>query len=188
MHWFKTAKPETLEALFFDRLKNLLSIEVLLLETIPRMAISAESSIVRDVLENLLIMVKRHIQRIDLIFRQLAIAPSRRLSTEMRILIDDCEWPGDGNYDSIVTDAGLIAGAIRFTHYKMADYVTSKCLATKLGYLRIYETLEENLDEEVASESNLIAIAQGNPSTVVRDMRRRPREYRRSSEGIIGRV
>jgi ferritin-like metal-binding protein YciE len=188
MHWFKTTKPETLEALFLDRLKNLLSMEVLLSETIPRMAVSAESSVVRDVLENLLIMTRRHILRIDLVFRQLAVAPSRGMSTELRILISDCEWPVDSNYDPSVSDAGLIAGAERFTHYKMADYVTSKCLAKKLGYSRIFETLEVNLDEEVDAECSLIAVAQGSVQAPQRNPLVNPREYRRTAESIIGRI
>jgi ferritin-like metal-binding protein YciE len=188
MNWFKATKPETLESLFLDRLKNLMSLEVLLSETIPKMAVSAESSLVRDVLENLLIMARRHIQRIDLVFRQLAVAPSRGLSTEMRILISDCEWPGDSNYDSSVKDAGLIAGAVRFTHYKMADYVTTMCLAKKLGYSRVFETLEVNLDEEAAAGNILIAVAQGSDRGFPRGYHGKMREYRRPAESIIRRL
>lgn len=188
MHWFKSTKLETLEALFLDRLKNLLSMECLLTETIPRMAVSAESSVARDVLENLLLMARRHIQRLDLVFRQLAVPPSRGLSTELRILISDCEWPGDNTYDPSVRDAGLIAGAERFTHYKMADYVSAKCLAAKLGYSGVSETLKVSLDDEVAAEDCLIAVAQGTLLTLPRQSQGKLHEYRRTAEGIMGRI
>ena len=68
--------------------------------------------------------------------------------------------PAQAGGDDDIRDAGLIGAAQRIEHYEIAAYGTVRALAFRLSDSGAADRLQSTLDEEVAVDRKLTAIAE----------------------------
>lgn len=62
--------------------------------------------------------------------------------------------------DSAALDAGLVAAGQKAEHYEIATYGSMCEWAKELGLGQVQDLLHENLEEEMAADENLTAVAE----------------------------
>jgi ferritin-like metal-binding protein YciE len=150
---------ESLADLFRKELEDLYSAEQQLLDALPKMAEAAHSKALKTAFRAHLKETERHVDRLDKVFTELAIKPSRKTCHAMEGLIrEGDEWISEAAEPG-VKDAGLIAAAQRVEHYEMAGYGCVRTYARLLGHRSAGAILQQTLDEEGAADKKLTQLA-----------------------------
>ena len=155
-------KLDSVHDLLIAELRDLHDAEKHLVEALPKMAEAASSTELRDAFSHHLEETRRHLTRLDEMFKNLDEKPSGETCEAMKGLIKEGEHFIHAKGEPEVRDAGLIGAAQRVEHYEMAGYGTARTLATRLGFHDIAKTLQATLDEEGAADRKLTSIAEGN--------------------------
>lgn len=152
---------KTLEDLFIHELSDVYSAEKQISRALPKMARAATD-------EKLVAAFKLHqeetrgqIERIDQLVEATDGVKIKRMKCHaLEGLVEEAQEIIDSVEAGPVRDAGLIGAAQKVEHYEIATYGTLSALATKLGYTRAAELLDETLQEEKVTDEKLTAIAQ----------------------------
>jgi ferritin-like metal-binding protein YciE len=142
-------KVETLHDLFVEELKDVYHAEKQLVKALPKMAKSAESEELRDAFKQHLEETKGQVTRIEEVFEAIGAKAKAKPCAGMV----GAEGP--------IYDLGLIGAARRVEHYEMAAYMGLISMAKQLGAMEAMERLQQNLQEEEATDKKLMQLSKG---------------------------
>jgi ferritin-like metal-binding protein YciE len=148
-----------LRELYIDELKDLYNAENQLVKALPKLAKAASSPKLRQGFEEHLEQTKRHVGRLEEIFKLLEASPKGKKCKAMEGLIEEGSEISEGSFEGAVLDAGLIGAAQRVEHYEMAAYGTASAFAKVLGEFKHASLLEQTLAEEIATDEKLTKLS-----------------------------
>jgi ferritin-like metal-binding protein YciE len=152
-------KPNSLQELYLDQLKDLYDAEHQIIKALPDMIEVASSPDLREALTEHLEITKTQASRLEQIFNSLGEKAKGEKCKGIQGVIEEGSDLIDDIEDADVRDAAIIASAQRVEHYEMAGYGTARTYATLLGQDEAGELLQKTLDEEKEADSNLTALA-----------------------------
>ena len=155
----KKALPE----LYKEELKDLYSAETQLVTALPKMAKAASSLALKQAFETHLEETKGHVKRLEQIFEMLEGSTKGKKCKAMEGLVEEgAELIKEkADFEPEALDAGLIGAAQRVEHYEIAAYGTARTFAQQLGDQQAATLLQQTLDEEMAADEKLSALAVG---------------------------
>lgn len=151
---------DTLRDLYINELRDLYSAENQLLDALPKMANAANSIHLQEIFREHLEETKGQLVRLKQIFVRLDKKPSGEKCVAMHGLIKEAEDYVNASGNKDVCDAGMIGAAQRIEHYEIAGYGTARTLAMHLQEVSDAVLLQETLDEEIAADQKLTALAE----------------------------
>jgi ferritin-like metal-binding protein YciE len=146
---------DSLKKLYIEELKDLYSAENQLVKALPKMAKAASSDHLRKGFEKHLEQTKRHVERLEEIFRSLQESPKGKKCMGMEGLINEGSEVIGEDFEGAVMDAALIGAAQRVEHYEIAAYGTVREFAKILEEPKQASLLEETLNEEKETDEKL---------------------------------
>lgn len=152
---------KTLNDLFVESLRDTYDAEAQLVEALPKMEQAAASAQLKRAFRTHLQETETHRTRIEKIFAEMGMKPSRKSCKGMQGLIKEGEEVISADGEPEVKDAALIAAAQKVEHYEITAYGTLRTLAGKLGMENAKLLLQETLNEEGATNHLLTQIAEG---------------------------
>jgi ferritin-like metal-binding protein YciE len=153
-------KEQTLDGLFEDALKDILSAEKQLVEALPKMAKAADNEDLEVAFTHHLEQTKKHVERIEKIMDKLDIDKEEENECEaMKGLIEEGEQIISDFKPGPVRDAALIMAAQKVEHYEIAAYGSLREFADVLGLRKECDLLNRTLQEEGDTDHNLSELA-----------------------------
>lgn len=150
----------TMDDLFVHTLRDIYYAENQIVKALPKMIEKATDMQLRQGFETHLGETKGHIQRLEQVFEMHGVqAKQVRCPAIDGIIEETNEITGDID-DKQVLDAALIAAAQAVEHYEMTRYGTLVAWAKQLGRADCAAVLQQNLDEEEATDKKLTQIAE----------------------------
>jgi ferritin-like metal-binding protein YciE len=150
----------TLQDLLVEQLRDIYSAETQITKALPKLVKNSSNDALARAFSWHLSETEGQIDRLEQIFQLLNESPRGKRCRGMHGLLEEgtetLNQPGDG----AVRDAALIADAQRVEHYEIAAYGTAKALARQLGQEEIVTLIEQNEQEEVATDRKLTDIAE----------------------------
>ena len=150
---------KTLEDLFINELRDLLSAEKQLVIALPKMAKAATSKKLQAGFQKHLTQTEGHVERLETILEQLGKSARGPKCEAMEGLVKEGKKMIEEEAEDTVKDAGLIAAAQRVEHYEIAGYGTARAFANLLGHAEAEELLRQTLDEEKDTNEHLSVLA-----------------------------
>jgi Mn-containing catalase len=156
------APDERMEELLLDCLKDLLHAEKQLVKALPKMARSARSVQLQELLETHLAETEMQVERLNECFEILGVQARAKPCKGMKGIVDEGDevMAQNKKKDDASADLALIASAQKVEHYEMSGYATAKNLAQQLRQGPIVALLTKSLAEEANSDQLLNQIAQ----------------------------
>jgi Mn-containing catalase len=154
-------KPDALEELLVEQLKDLLNAEGQLVKALPKMVKAASSDALKLAFENHLEETKEQVQRLKEVFALLGVPAKGKTCKGMQGLLeegDEVIEEGEEMEDA-TADLALIAAAQKVEHYEISGYGTARTLAGQAGLPAVAELLCKTLAEEEVSDNLLTQIA-----------------------------
>ena len=151
---------DNLKGLMIERLRDLYHAEHLLVKALPPMARAASAPALKDALERHVVKTVNHAQRLDKIFRRLAVDPRGRRCRGMEGVLSEAYEVLEPYSPGSVTDAALIAAGQRVEHYEIAAYECVRRYALLLGRPDIADSAQQSLEEEQEANDRLAALAE----------------------------
>jgi Uncharacterized protein conserved in bacteria len=152
-------KTKTLDDLFYDTLKDIYYAERQILKALPKMARGAESEDLRAAFEKHREETQGQIERLQKVFEICGKRARGKTCDAMDGILEEGEETLDTFKDTPALDAGLIAAAQAVEHYEITRYGTLKRWAEVLGMDDAAKLLGETLEEELATDVALTALA-----------------------------
>lgn len=146
--------------LFVSQIKDLYDAENRLTKALPKMAEQANSSQLKQALQDHLIETQGHVSRLEQIFREVNLEPKAETCEAMKGLIAEGEQMLKAKGDPNIKDAAIIAAAQRVEHYEISGYGTARSFARRLGLTQAASLLQQTLQEEKAADEKLNNIAE----------------------------
>jgi len=153
-------KIESMEELFLQQIADLYDAEKRLVKALPKMAEASTSLSLRQAFESHLQQTVGHVNRLEIIFRQLDHDPKGQTCDAMKGLVSEGEDMVSDIDESPLRDAGLIAAANRVEPYEIAAYGSARSFAQTLGLGQVVALLEETLHEEKEADRELTKLAE----------------------------
>jgi ferritin-like metal-binding protein YciE len=160
MPLFTTTTFDSFNDLFVNQIEDLYDAEQRLTKALPKMAEAANSPQLKQAFQSHLTETEGHVSRLEQIFREVNVEPTRETCEAMKGLIAEGEEMIKAHGDPDVKDAALIAAAQRVEHYEMSGYGTARSFAQRLGFNQAVTLLEQTLQEEKAADAKLNSIAE----------------------------
>jgi len=149
---------ENLNELFVEEVRDIYDAEKQLVKALPKMADAAESEALRAAFEEHLEATRRHVTRLEDVFKLLGTAARGKACEGMQGLIEEGAQAIE-EMEGVVLDAALIASAQKVEHYEIATYGTLATFAEVLDMQDAKELLGQTLDEEKEADEKLTQIA-----------------------------
>ena len=150
----------TLRDLYVAELHDLADAEQQILQELPGMAARATSAELRKAFEDHYEQTQVHIERLELLLRQLDERPRLDTCDGVRGIIREAQRIAADAERGDVLDAALIGGAQRIEHYEMAAYGCARSYAQTLGDAEASRVLQQTLDEERRADARLSELAE----------------------------
>ena len=156
------SKPiKTLDDLFVHTLQDIYYAENQIAKNLPTMVEKATASQLKQAFQTHLTETKTQIGRLEKVFemhgqpvKAVTCAAMDGILAEAKEIISDVADPQ-------VLDVALLASAQAVEHYEITRYGTLVALAKQLGHSDCAAVLQQNLDEEKATDKKLTALAEG---------------------------
>jgi ferritin-like metal-binding protein YciE len=156
------ASEKTLDDLFLDTLKDIYYAEKQILKTLPKMAKAAQSEELRAGFEQHAVETEGQIERLEQVF-ELIGKPARGKTCDAILgIIEEGKEIMTEFKGTVALDAGLVSSAQAVEHYEIARYGTLKTWANQLGLKDAVALFDQTLQEEVATDKKLSAVATSN--------------------------
>jgi ferritin-like metal-binding protein YciE len=156
---FFTKDIKTLNDLFVHTLRDIYYAEQQIVKNLPDMIEKATDQSLKNGFETHLAETKDQIVRLEKVFQMHGVeAKGVNCPAIDGILKEASEIAGDVD-DKTVLDAALIAAAQAVEHYEITRYGTLIAWANMLGRSDCASVLQQNLDEEKATDSKLNTMA-----------------------------
>lgn len=151
---------KTLNDLFVHTLRDIYYAEKQIVRSLPDMVSKATNPMLKQGFELHLEESKRHVQRVEQVFEMHGeTAKTVNCPAIDGILAEAEEVAGEVD-DKQVLDAALIAAAQAVEHYEITRYGTLIEWAKQLGRDDCAAVLQQNLDEEKATDKKLTELAE----------------------------
>ncbi len=151
---------KTLDDLFVHTLQDIYYVEKQILKNLPTMAEKATDPQLRQAFETHVRETETHVTRVEEVFRMHGHEPKGVNCPVIDGLVEEAEEiMGDAD-DPEVLDAALLAAAQAVEHYEITRYGTLIAWAQQLGRNDCASVLQQNLDEEKATDKKLTAMAE----------------------------
>jgi ferritin-like metal-binding protein YciE len=151
----------TLHDAFIDELRDVYDAEKQITKALPKMAKAASSPELRAAFEEHLEQTRGHIERLEEAFASIEEKVRGKHCDGIAGIIEEGKSVMGEDFDDSTMDASLVAAAQRVEHYEMAAYGTLVAWARAMGHSEAADLLQENLDEEKATDEKLTALAEG---------------------------
>jgi ferritin-like metal-binding protein YciE len=151
---------DTLEDLFAHGLKDIYYAENQILKALPELIESATNPQLKKGLKHHLNETQSQVERLEQIFEMREEKPKGTRRPGINGLISEGEDLTGEIGDKDVLDAGIISAAQAVEHYEITRYGALIAWAKEIGRGDFAAILQENLDEEKATEKKLTAIAE----------------------------
>lgn len=155
-------KVPTFDDLLVDQLKDLFSAESQLVKALPRMVKAAENSDLKEAIQNHLEQTRKHLERLEIIGRQLDVKLSGKKCKAMEGLLEEAKEVLELEASPAIVDFSIITAAQRVEHYEISGYGTARALSEFLGHQKVVKLLTQTLEEECAADEALTGIATEN--------------------------
>ena len=155
------ATEKTLDDLFLDTLKDIYYAEKQILKALPKMARAAQSEEGKQGFLHHRDETQGQIERLEEVFELLGKNARGKTCEAIQGIIAEAEEIMDEFKGTAALDAGLISSAQAVEHYEITRYGTLIAFAKQLGREDCASVLQQNLDEEKATDKKLSAIAEG---------------------------
>ncbi len=148
-----------LKHLYVEEMKDLYSAESQLVKALPKMAKASTSEELRAGFEEHLNQTRKHVARLEKIFKALGESPKGKKCKGMEGLIKEGAEMIEENPAPEELDAGLISAAQRVEHYEIAGYGCVSTYAKLLGEDQAVSLLRQTLGEEKETDKKLSQLA-----------------------------
>ena len=153
--------PETkrLHDAFLDELRDVYNAEKQLTKALPRMAKNATDPKLKQAFESHLEETMGHVTTLEQVFESLGEKARGKHCDGIAGIIEEAKSMLEEDYDEETMDASLIAAGQRAEHYEITAYGTLIAWAKQLGRDDCAALLQQNLQEEEATDQKLTALA-----------------------------
>jgi len=149
----------TLEALFYETLKDIYYAERKICTALRKMARAANSPDLKAAFEQHEQESQAQYDRLTGVFEAIGKQPRGKTCDAIEGIIAEAQEIITDFKDSPALDAGLLAAAQAVEHYEIARYGTLKSWARELGLTAAESLLGETLQEEIATDEKLTKLA-----------------------------
>lgn len=153
-------KPNSLQELYVEQLKDLYDAENQIIKALPDMIEAASSPDLKEALSEHLDVTKTQASRLEQIFTKLGEKAKGDKCKGMQGVLQEGSDLVEDIDDPNVRDAAIIASAQRVEHYEMAGYGTARTYATLLGEGDASALLDQTLNEEKEADDKLTELAE----------------------------
>jgi ferritin-like metal-binding protein YciE len=150
----------TLHDAFVDELRDTYDAEKQLTKALPKMAKAAGSDELRAAFEAHLEETRGQIERLEEVFATLEEKARGKHCDGIAGIIEEGKAIMEEDFDDATMDACLIAAGQRAEHYEIAAYGTLVAWAQAMGHTEAAALLQQNLDEEKATDKKLSTLAE----------------------------
>ena len=155
------SKPiKTLDDLFVHTLQDIYYAENQITKSLPKMIAKATDPQLKQGFETHLQETQNQIKRLEQVFQMHGHSPKGVTCPAIDGIIEEANDVAGDVADKEVLDAALIASAQAVEHYEITRYGTLIAWAKQLGRQDCASVLEQNLNEEKATDQKLTAMAE----------------------------
>lgn len=151
---------ETLDDLFVHQLQDIYYAENQITKALPTMIEKATNPQLKQGFQTHLNETQNQIKRLEQVFQMHGQAPKAVNCPAIDGIIEEADEVASDVADKEVLDAALIASAQAVEHYEITRYGTLIAWAKQLGRQDCASVLEQNLNEEKATDQKLTALAE----------------------------
>ena len=151
---------KTINDLFVHTLRDIYYAEQQIVKSLPEMIEKAHDAQLKQGLQAHLGETKNHVKRLEEVFRLHGSDAKGVDCPAIDGIIEEANDVAGEVEDKQVLDAGLIAAAQAVEHYEIARYGTLIAWAKQLGRNDCATVLQQNLEEEKATDKKLTALAE----------------------------
>jgi ferritin-like metal-binding protein YciE len=156
---FFTKDIKTLDDLFVHTLRDIYYAENQIVKNLPDMIAKATDQTLKSGFETHLNETKGQIQRLEKVFQMHGVEASGVDCPAIDGILQEASDVVGEVADKQVLDAALIAAAQAVEHYEITRYGTLVAWAKQLGRQDCAAVLQQNLDEEQATDTKLNKLA-----------------------------
>ena len=150
----------TLDDLFVHTLQDIYYAENQIAKALPTMISKATNPQLKQGFETHLTETKGHVKRLEQVFQMHGKSPKAVDCPAIDGIIKEANEVAGDIGDKEVLDAALLASAQAVEHYEITRYGTLIAWAKQLGRPDCARVLQQNLEEEKATDKKLTAIAE----------------------------
>ena len=154
-------KTKSLEDLFHENLKDVYYAERKILKSLPKMARAAQSQDLKAAFDTHRQETEGQVERLQQVFELLGKRAQGKTCPAIDGIIEEGEEVIADFNGSPAIDAGLVATAQAVEHYEMSRYRSLIGWAKVLGMKNAVMLLQETLKEEMATDTALTSLADG---------------------------
>lgn len=151
---------ETLDDLFMHTLQDIYYAENQITKALPKMIEKASNPQLKQGFESHLGETRNQIKRLEQVFQMHGHEPKAVNCPAIDGIISEADDVAADVADKEVLDAALVASAQAVEHYEITRYGTLVAWAKQLGRQDCASVLQQNLDEEKATDQKLTAMAE----------------------------
>ena len=152
---------KNLDDLFAHTLRDIYYAENKIVQALPEMIEKADDAQLRQGFQTHLAETKNHVKRLEQVFRMHGLEVEGVDCPAIDGIIEEAQDVSGEVEDKSVLDAALIAAAQAVEHYEITRYGSLIAWAKQLGRSDCASVLQQNLDEEKATDKKLTALAEG---------------------------
>jgi ferritin-like metal-binding protein YciE len=153
---------KTLDDLFVHTLRDIYYAEQQITQALPDMVAKATDTRLKQGFQAHLGETKNHVKRLEQVFKMHGVDAKGVDCPAIDGILDEANDVAGEVDDKHVLDAALIAAAQAVEHYEMTRYGTLIAWAKQLGRADCAAVLQQTLDEEMAADTKLTALAESN--------------------------
>jgi ferritin-like metal-binding protein YciE len=153
---------QTLDDLFVHQLRDIYYAEKQIVQSLPDMIEKVTDSNLKRGFETHLGETKTHVKRLEQVFKMHGVEAKGIDCPAIDGIIEEADDVVADVEDKKVLDAALIAAAQAVEHYEITRYGTLIAWAKQLGRPDCASVLQQNLDEEKATDAKLTSLAERN--------------------------
>lgn len=151
---------KSLDGLFKHFVRDMYYAERQVLKALPKMARKADSDDLRSAFETHREETEQQIENLEKVFEIMQMKARGVTCDAMNGILDEGKEIMEEAEGPDVRDAGMIAAAQAVEHYEITLYGTMVTWAKTLGMHDAAKLLQENLDQEIATDKKLTKIAE----------------------------
>jgi ferritin-like metal-binding protein YciE len=151
---------DNLQELLIEELKDIYNAEGQLLKALPRMSKKATNPKLKKAFETHTRETEGQIKRLEQVFKMHGQSAKGVDCPAIDGIIKEANEVASDVADKEVLDAALLASAQAVEHYEITRYGTLIAWAKQLGRSDCASVLQQNLDEEKATDAKLTAMAE----------------------------
>lgn len=153
---------KSLNDLFVHQLRDIYYAEKQIVQALPEMIEKATDAGLKQGFETHLTETKNHVKRLEQVFKMHGVEAKGIDCPAIDGIIEEADDVAGEVTDKAVLDAALIAAAQAVEHYEMTRYGTLIAWAKQLGRPDCASVLQQNFEEEKATDLKLTALAERN--------------------------